>query len=52
MVAKQTKLRGQYDALKGHIFDCMDSCQANIFTEMLKEVSEYVGQEYDQGGDT
>ena len=29
----------------------MDSCQANVFTKMLKEVSEYVEWEYDQGGD-
>ena len=29
----------------------MDSCQANVFTKMLKEVSEYVEWEFDQGGD-
>jgi hypothetical protein len=41
--AKQLKFTGRCKALDGHIFDCSDAQQANVFTKTLKEVAEYGG---------
>jgi hypothetical protein len=41
--AKQLKFTGRCKALHGHIFDCSDAQQANMFTKSLKEVAEYGG---------
>ena len=40
---KQVKFEGKCDALKGHVFDCLDALQANIFSKTQKELAEYVG---------
>ena len=49
--AKSTKFQGKCDDLKGHIFDCSDSKQADMFVATKKEIAEYVGREYTFGGD-
>jgi hypothetical protein len=34
---------GECDALKGHIYDCSDARQKDIYTKTTKEIAEYVG---------
>ena len=48
---RSSKFEGKCDDLKGHIFDCSDSKQADTFVTTKKEISEYVGREYTYGGD-
>jgi hypothetical protein len=50
-VVTRTKFEGKCDKLKGHIFDCSDSRQADQFTKTTKEIAEYVGSTYRHGGD-
>eukprot|EP00978_Attheya_sp_CCMP212_P036937 scaffold170908_cov41-Attheya_sp.AAC.1 len=35
----------------GHIYDCTDSRQSNMYTRTSKEIAEYVGSNYRNGGD-
>ena len=35
----------------GHIYDCSDHKQAELFTKTTKEISGYVGWEFRTGGD-
>eukprot|EP00978_Attheya_sp_CCMP212_P045374 scaffold343757_cov24-Attheya_sp.AAC.1 len=37
--------------MEGHIYDCTDSRQSNMYTRMTKEIAEYVGLNYRNGGD-
>jgi hypothetical protein len=46
---QQAKFEGKCVGLKGFIYDCSDSKQADIFTKTMKEVVEYVGQTYSYG---
>jgi hypothetical protein len=48
---KQPKFKGKCEDLKGHIFDCSDSRQADIYSKTVKEIAEYVGREYKFGND-
>ena len=48
---RQTKFEGKCDDLKGHIYDCSDSRQADQFTKTTREIAEYVGRTYKYGGD-
>lgn len=48
---RQPKFEGKCDDLKGHIYDCSDSRQADQFAKTTKEVAEYVGRTYKYGGD-
>jgi hypothetical protein len=48
----QPKFEGKCADLKGHIYDCTDSRQADIFTKTTKEIAEYVGTSYKYGSDT
>jgi hypothetical protein len=48
-VIQQTKFEGKCSELKGHIYDCADSRQADIFTKTTQEVAEYVGRTYKYG---
>ena len=46
-----TKFKGNCEKLHGAIFDCSDYKQADNFVSSLKRISEYVGSEYQHGGD-
>jgi hypothetical protein len=50
-VPRQPKFEGKSDDLKGHIYDCSDSRQADQFAKTTKEIAEYVGRTYKYGGD-
>jgi hypothetical protein len=51
-ICDQTKFEGKCNDLKGHIYDCSDSRQANQFTKTTKEIQEYVGRTFKGGGNT
>lgn len=51
MTPRQTKFEGKCDDLKGYIYDCSDSRQADQFTKTTKEIQEYVGRTFRGGGD-
>ena len=51
-VIQQAKFEGKCAKLKGYIYDCSNSRQADIFTKMTKEIAEYVGRTYKYGNDT
>jgi hypothetical protein len=38
--------------LKGHIYDCSDARQSDIFVKTTKEITEYVGRTFKKGSDT
>ena len=46
-----TKFKGNCEELKGNIFDCSDSNQADQYVQTLKVVGEYCGANYKFGGD-
>ena len=46
-----TKFKGNCSELGGHIFDCSDYKQADIYTTTVKRIADYVGSEYKHGGD-
>ncbi len=50
-IPRQPKFEGRCDDLKGHIYDCSDSRQADQFAKTTKEIAEYVGRVYAYGGD-
>ena len=45
------KFEGGCDDLKGNIYDCSDSKQADLFIKTTKVIAEYVGRTYKYGGD-
>jgi len=49
--SKQNKFEGQIDALKSHIYDCTDSCQADLYTSTTKEIAGYVETALKNGND-
>ena len=51
VVLRQPKFEGRCEQLKGHIFDCSDSRQSDMFTKTVKEIAEYVGRTYKYSGD-
>jgi hypothetical protein len=48
---KQPKFEGKCDDLKGHIYDCTDSRQSDMFMKTTREVGKYVVRNYKYGGD-
>ena len=48
---RQPKFEGKCDGLRGHIYDCLDTRQSDQFTKTTKEIAEYVGRTYKDGGD-
>jgi hypothetical protein len=50
--ASSIKFEGSCDDLKGHIFDCSDVKQSDIFAEITKAIAIYVGTKYKYGADT
>ena len=45
------KFEGRCDDLKGYIYDCNDSKQADAYAKTTKEVAEYVGRTFKYGND-
>jgi hypothetical protein len=51
-VSPQSRFDGRCPDLKGHIYDCADSRQSDMFQRTTREIAEYVGREYARhGGD-
>ena len=50
-IIKQPKFEGKCEELKGHVYDCTDSRQADAYTRTTKEIWEYVAANYKQGAD-
>ena len=48
---QQVKFEGRIDSLKGHIYDCTDSHQADIYTKMTKDIAGYVATSLKNGND-
>jgi len=49
---RQPKFEGKCDGLKGHIYDCSDARQSDLYTKTTKEIAEYVGRTFTHyGGD-
>jgi hypothetical protein len=46
-----TKFEGRCKELKGHIYNCSDARQSDLFTKTTKEIALYVGRTYTYGGD-
>ena len=46
-----SKFKGKCDDLKGHIYDCSSTRQADQFMTTTKEIAEYIGRTYKYGGD-
>ena len=51
MVPRQPKFEGRCEELKGHIYDCSDARQSDIFAKTTKEIAVYVGRTYKYGSD-
>ena len=43
-VPRQPKFEGMCDELKGHVYDCSDARQEDLFIKTTKEVAEFVGR--------
>ena len=52
-IPRQPKFEGFSDApdLKGHIYDCSDSRQADLYIRTTSAIAEHVGRKYRYGGD-
>jgi hypothetical protein len=48
-IVQQPKFKGKCTELKGFIYDCSNSKQADICTKTTEEVTEYAGQTYKYG---
>ena len=46
------KFTGKCDDLKGHIFDCSNYKQSDMYVTTKQEIEEYVGRTYTYGADT
>jgi hypothetical protein len=51
VVNREPEFKGRCNALKGFIFDCSDERHTDMYSATMKEISEYVGREYSNGGD-
>ena len=48
---KQNKFEGRIEALKGHIYDCTDSRQADLYMNTTREIAGYVATNLKNGND-
>jgi len=48
---KYNTFEGQINALKGHIYDCTDSCQADLYMNTTREIARYVATNLKNGND-
>ena len=51
VVSRLPKFEGRCEQLKGHVFDCSDARQSDMYTKTIKEIAEYVGRTYKYSGD-
>jgi hypothetical protein len=51
VAVKQPKFGGKNEDLKGHIYDCSNARQSDVFVKTTKEISEYVGSNFKYGSD-
>jgi hypothetical protein len=49
---QKQRFQGKCDELKGRIYDCSDSRQADIYSKTTQEIGEYVDRTYRYGSDT
>mmetsp|Transcript_96765 Transcript_96765/g.270862 ORF Transcript_96765/g.270862 Transcript_96765/m.270862 type:complete len:184 (-) Transcript_96765:234-785(-) len=47
---QQPKFHGKCEDLKGHVFECDSIKQADNFNKTVKEISQYVGRSFKDGG--
>jgi hypothetical protein len=45
------KFEGKKEDLKGHVYDCSDARQSDIFVKTTKEIAEYVSSNIKYGSD-
>lgn len=50
-VPRQPKFEGSEEKLNGHIYDCSDMRQSDMYAKTTKEIVGYVGREYRYGAD-
>jgi hypothetical protein len=50
-IVRQPKFEGKCEELKGFVFDCSDSKQADVFAKTMKEIAGYVGRTFRYGDD-
>ena len=50
VLQRQSKFEGKCDDLKGHIYDCSNVRQPDIFMKKTKEIGELVRRTYKYGG--
>jgi hypothetical protein len=48
---QETKFDGRCDDIKGFVFDCADSKQADRYNTTMREITAYAGRNYYYGGD-
>jgi hypothetical protein len=48
---KHIKFEGRISALKGHIYDCTDSRQADLYMNTTREIAGYVATNLKNGND-
>jgi len=48
---QQAKFEGRIDSLKGHIYDCADSRQADLYVKTTREIAVYVATALRNGND-
>jgi hypothetical protein len=51
VAVKQPKFEEKNEDLKGHIYDCSDLRQWDVFVMTTREISEYVGSNFKYGSD-
>jgi hypothetical protein len=51
-IVRQPKFEGNCEELKGHVFDCSNSRQADMFSKTTKALAGHVGKTYQYGNDT
>jgi hypothetical protein len=51
IAVKQPKFEGKNEDLKGHIYDCSDARQSDVFVKTTKEISKYAGNTFKYGSD-
>eukprot|EP00978_Attheya_sp_CCMP212_P029308 scaffold103639_cov67-Attheya_sp.AAC.7 len=52
VVVRQPKFEGKCEYLSGHIYDCSDSRQSDVYVKTTNEIAEYVGTNFTYGNDT
>jgi hypothetical protein len=51
VAVKQPNFEGKNEDPRGHIYDCADARQSDVFVKTTKEISKYVGSKFKYGSD-